>query len=72
MSHHEIPSIRKEIEKLEGENPFAVLSALKEKRRELDYRDGPDNPSPDDRARLAQLTEQIDQLEKRLYHDKAA
>jgi hypothetical protein len=40
--------------------------------RELDYRDGPDALSPDERVLLVQLTEQIDQLEEGLRYKKAA
>ncbi len=66
MSHHEMPSIGKEMERLEGENPRVILSRLKEERREIDDRDGPDKLSPDERVRFIQLTEQIEELEDRL------
>jgi hypothetical protein len=65
-------SIGEELKNLEGENPWVTLSRLREQKRELDYRDGPDALSPDERVLFAQLTEQIDQLEERLHYKKAA
>jgi len=66
------PSIKKEIDKLEGESPQATLSRLKEQWREIDDRDGPDNLSPDENAKRARLAEQIKELEESLHLKKAA
>ena len=72
MFERKRPSIGEEIKHLQGENPWVTLSRLKEQKRELGYRDGPDALSPDERVLLVQLTEQIDQLEEGLHYKKAA
>jgi hypothetical protein len=66
MFHYEMPSVGKEIKKLEGENPWSILSSLKEERKTLEDRVGTDEWSPDDRVLFIQLTEKIDLLQENL------
>ena len=73
MFEHKKPlSIGEEIKHLEGESPWTTLSRLKEQKKEIEYRDGPDALSPDERFLLVQLNGQIDQLEENLSDKKAA
>jgi hypothetical protein len=72
MFEHKSRSIGEEIKHLEGESPWTTLSRLREQKSELEYRDGPDKLSPDERASLIQLNRQIEQLEEKLDYKKAA
>ncbi len=71
MFEHKTSSIGEELKKLDEENPHVILSRLREEKRELDGRDGPDALSPDERVRFIQLTEQIEKIEEKLYKKAA-
>ena len=72
MFEHKILSIGEELKNLEGENPAVTLSRLREQKREIENRDGPDALSPDERVLLIKLTEQIDRIEESLSYKKSA
>ncbi len=66
MPHYEMPSIKKELEKLEGEDPQVTLSRLKEEKRTLEESAEVDAWPPKERVRAAELTKQIEELEEKL------
>ena len=72
MSTHEMPSIRNEMRKLEGETPWERLSSIREQLRDLIDRIGPDASTPDDEADRIKLEEEIAAIEADLEERKAA
>ena len=73
MFNYEEPiSIDREMRKGEPENPGIALSRKKEELRNIEDRILTDAPSPDDEADMEVLKKEIVELEKIVYHKKAA
>jgi len=72
MPKYEMPSIKKEIENLEGENPAVRLSVLEEELVEVDRQGKLNAWPPDERVRRAELKKEIAELEKVVEYKKAA